>query len=187
MRNSCSRPWIMALAVVTFVTLLPDTAFAAAPCTMRAPASTPAERAELWREAFEDFTAKRSGLTAEQTQFVGQALRLGDDIAALQEDERAQAAFRRKATRLMAQARELFSTNELGELFTSMGQTQIWLAEVVAAAAYCDCTGPGDCQMPGGPSGNCGGDCTTWDGTDGRRRNGICGPAAADAAAPATN
>lgn len=182
MRNSCSRPWIMTLAVVAFVTLLPDTAFAAGPCTMRAPADTPVERAELWREAFENFTANRPDLTAGQIQFVGQALRLGDDIAALPEDERAQAAFRRKATRLVEQARELFTNNELGELFTSMGETQIWFADMVAAAAYCDCTGPGACQMPGGPSGNCGGDCTTWDGTDGRRRNGICGPAAADLA-----
>jgi hypothetical protein len=172
-----SRILVMALAVVALVTLLPDHAFAA-PCSNIRIATTSAERAALWNEAIDRFTAERRGLTAEQTQFLSDAARLGDEIATLQQDEREQAAFARKATRLMEQARELFTKNELGALFTSMGTTQIWLAQVAAVPAYCNCPGPGPCQMPGGgPNGTCVTGCVSWTGTGGDMTH-ICTPTA---------
>ena len=175
MHKSCSPVLIMAVAVVSLFTLLPDSA-SAAPCTMRT-ATTAIERASLWNEAIDAFSA-RPGLTPEQTQFLREAGRFGEQIAALKEDSRAQAAFARRATRLMERARELFTKSQLGELFTSMGETQVWFSEVVAAEAYCNCIGAGSCSMgPGGPSGSCSAGCTSWDGSDGQRRDGLCGSA----------
>lgn len=172
-----SRSFVAALAVVSVVTLLPGSAFAAAPCQMEL-ASTPAARANLWQEALENFTAERPNLTAEQAQFLAQAVSLGDEIATLKQDAREQAAFARKAARFMERARELFSNNELGELFTDMGQTQVWLAQMAAAPAYCNCSGIGSCQFSGGPSGNCAAGCQSWDG-NGTRYDGLCSPNAA--------
>jgi len=164
---------VMALVIVAVVTLLPDAAFAA-PCNIRI-ATTAAERAALWNEAIDRFTAERPGFSAEQTQFLRDAARLGDDIAALKQDDREQAAFARKATLLMEQARDLFSNDELGALFTSMGTTQVWLAAMAAAEPYCNCVGTGSCQMGGGgPSGTCVTGCVSWTGDDGRDRIRIC-------------
>lgn len=161
------RTLIVALAVVTLVLLLPGAAYAASPCTMEL-ARTPAARAGLWQEAVARFTAERPGLTREQTQFLDQAMRLGDEIGALRQDERAPAAFVRKAKRFLEQARELFSNNELGALFTSMGPTQIWLAEMTATVPFCNCP-PDPCT-----GGVCVTGCLTWDMPDGTRSQGLC-------------
>ena len=178
MRNSSFRILIMALAVVAFMTVLPDTAAAAAAA---ATATTPAERADLWNDAVLEFSVSHPSLNDAQAEVLAQALRLGDEIATLQQqDESVQAVFRKKAARLLEEAREHFSNDELGALFTSMGPAQIWLMQLVAAQpAWCDCTGPGACQMPGGPTGECTTttQCVTWE-ADGRRRNGLCSPAA---------
>ena len=170
--GTCSRSLVVILAVVTTFTLLPGSAFAAAPCQMEL-ASTPGARANLWQEALESFTAERPNLTAEQAQFLRQAVSLGDEIATLKQDALEQAAFARKATRFMERARELFSNNELGQLFTGMGQTQVWLAEMTAATAFCNCSGIGACQFSGGPSGDCKAGCESWD-SDGVRYDGLC-------------
>jgi hypothetical protein len=170
-----SRIIVMALAVVALVTLLPDTAAAAAPACKVIEARTSLERADLWRNALEDYALMHPGLTDAQRKFIDEARGLTGEIAALRQDERAQADFVRKATRVMEQARELFTKNELGELFTSMGQTQIWLAQIVGATPLCNCVGPGPCQAPnGGPKGDCGSGCVTWDDTGGTRWNGVC-------------
>ena len=169
------RITVVALAVVALLTVLPDEALAG-PCTV-ASARTPAARAELWRQALDRFSAERPDLTAEQMQFINDAHRLGDQIATLQQNERARAIFARKAARFVDRSRELFSQTELGELFSSMGQTQIWLADLLAATPYCNCTGSGDCTFNGGPTGSCNSGCVSWDGEDGRRRDGICSAA----------
>ncbi len=174
MHRSCCRLLLMALAVVTFLTFAPGEASAAAPCTVGI-TRNPIARAELWRGALERFTAMRPDLTAEQAQFLDDAVQLGDHIATLRQDARAQAAFARRAARIMERARELFSHAEVGELFSSMGPTQVWLAAVVASTPYCNCTGTGSCEFGGGgPSGTCEDGCVTWTGDDGRRRDGIC-------------
>ena len=173
-----SRSLVLVLALVTVVTLLPNTA-SAAPCTIRV-ATTAAERAELWTEAVDRF-AERRGLSAEQTQFLREASRLGQEIAALKDGAPEQAAFARKATVIMDRARELFTNDELGALFTSMGTTQLWLAELAAAPSYCNCVGTGGCTMPnGGPSGSCVTGCVSWTGDDGQDRIRECSPSAAD-------
>lgn len=176
MINSRSRALVMSVALVTLFTLLPNQTYAAAPCTMAA-ARTPEARAELWREAVDNFTAARPDLSAEQSQLLGQAVSLGNEIATLKQDAREQAVFARKATRFMDRARELFTNNELGELFTGMGQTQVWLAELAASTPYCNCTGSGSCTFGGGPTGTCTAGCQSWDGEDGRRRDGLCSSA----------
>ncbi|MEA2489218.1 MAG: hypothetical protein QOH21_1010 [Acidobacteriota bacterium] len=178
MNNACSRTLLMALAVVAFLSVLPDDAYATAPSTMETE-PTPAARAELWREAIEDFTAAHPDLTPEQAQLLDQGVSLGDEIATLTQDTRAQAAFAREATAFMEHARELFTNSQLGELFTAMGETQVWMAQVTAGDAYCTCTGTNTCTIgPGGPSGSCQAGCTSWAGSDGLRRDGLCGPAA---------
>jgi hypothetical protein len=168
MRQSSSHTLFMAVAVVVCMTLFPNAVSAASPCTARVTPSTPAARAELWRGALERFSAERPDLTAEQQQFVRQAVSMGEDMATLQQDARAQAAFARRATQLVARARELFSNNELGALFTSMGQTQVWLARMVAMPAYCDCP-PNPC-----PGGSCVMGCVSWESDDGTRHVGLC-------------
>jgi hypothetical protein len=170
MNKARSRTLVMALAVVALVSILPDDAYAE---------PTPAERAELWREAIDDFTAARPDLTPEQAQLLDQGVSLGDEIATLTQDTRAQAAFARKATGFMERARELFTNNELGELFTGMGETQVWMAQVTAGDAFCNCTSNNDtCTVgPGGPSGTCKAGCSSWDGSDGLRRTGLCSEA----------
>ncbi len=175
-----SRILVMVFAVIALVPLFPDDAYAS-PCSIRI-ATTSAERAALWNEALDHFTAERPDLTARQRQFISDAARLGDQIAAPKQDERANVAFAREVTRLMEQARELFTNDELGALFTSMGTTQTWIARVVAAPAYCNCVGSGGCQMGGGgPSGDCITGCVSWTGTDGQDRVRICTPADAEA------
>lgn len=165
---------IVLFAVVAFVTLLPDAA-SAAPCGAGS-ASTPAARADLWRGALERFAVDRPDFTPEQTRFIAQALELSDDLATPPQDERTQAIFIRKAKRVVERSRELFSDAELGQLFSSMGPMQSWLADVVAMTPYCDCIGGGSCSMgPGGPSGTCQAGCLSWDGSDGQRRDGLCG------------
>jgi len=183
MNKAFSRTLVMALAVVALVTLLPGAAFAGpapdAPCTMEA-ARTPGARADLWRKSLDSFAAARPDLSAEQAELLAQAARLGNEIAALKQDASEQAAFARKANRFMERARELFTNNELGELFTGMGQTQVWLANLVAAVPYCNCsTNGGSCTMPGGgPSGTCQSGCVSWDHDNGTRYSGMCGAAA---------
>lgn len=170
-----SRTLAVALAAAMLVTLLPLAASAAAaPCTISVAARTPEARADLWRGALESFSAERA-LSAEQRQFIAEAFSLGDEIAALKQDDREHAAFVRKAARIMEQSRELFSQNERGALFSAMGDTQIWMASLVAALPICNCTGTGPCQAAaGGPVGECKAGCESWDGTDGRRRDGVC-------------
>jgi hypothetical protein len=171
-----SRFLVIALAVIVVVAILPNTAFAARTCKIEQ-ASTPAERAELWNEALVNFTAAHPHLTAEQAQVLAQAVSLGAEIGTLKQDAPEQAAFARKAALVLEQARELFTNNELGKLFTDMGETQLWLAQAVAGPAYCNCSGAGACQFSGGPSGNCNAGCVSWDG-DGTRYDGLCSPAA---------
>lgn len=171
MAKFCFRTLIAALPVVILVTLLPDAAYAAAPCTATL-ARTPAARAALWQGALARFTAERPELTPEQTQVLAQATRLGDEIGTLREDEPAPAAFVRKATRFVEQARTLFSNDELGALFTSMGPTQIWLAQLTGTMPFCDCP-PNPC-----PGGVCVMGCLTWDMPNGTRSVGLCVPAA---------
>lgn len=184
MNQRHSRSLIMALAVLTVITLLPGTTMfaapaSAAPCSMEA-VRTPAARADLWRKSLDSFTAGHPGLTAEQGQLLDQAVSLGDEIAALKQDASAQAAFARKASLFMERARKVFSTNELGELYTGMGQTQVWLADMAASVPYCNCsTNGGACTMGGGgPSGTCQSGCVSWDGDNGTRYSGMCGAAA---------
>jgi hypothetical protein len=182
MNQRHSRSLIMALVVLTVITLLPGTMSAApasvAPCTMET-VRTPAARAELWRKSLDSFAAGHPGLTAEQGQLLDQAVSLGDEIATLKQDASAQAAFGRKASLFMERARKVLSNNELGELFTGMGQTQVWLAEMVASVPYCNCsTNGGACTMGGGgPSGTCQSGCVSWDGDTGTRYSGMCGAA----------
>lgn len=162
------------LAVVALVTILPDTAFAAQTCKVER-ASTPEARAGLWGEALESFSAARPDLSPEQARWVADAVSLRSDIATLPEDEGARAAFARKVTHFMERAHELFSNNELGPLFTDMGETQLWLAQLAAAYPYCNCVGTGECQLspPSGPKGDCKSGCISWDG-NGTRWDGIC-------------
>jgi hypothetical protein len=180
MYQSTSRTLVMALAVVVFVTLLPDAnAASAVPCRAEL-ASTPAGRADLWRKALQRFTAEHADLTAEQARFVSQAVQLGDDLATQQKDERTQAAFIQKAKKIVERSHELFSNGQLGALYSSMGPLQKWFGDVIQSTAFCDCIGSGSCTMGGGPSGTCQAGCTSWDGTDGQRRDGLCGSAAAE-------
>lgn len=175
MHRNGSRILVMALAVVALVALPSDPAFAG-PCSIRI-ANTAAERAAFWNEALDQFAAERPGLSARQTQFLREAAGLGDDITALRDDEREQAALGRKATHLFERARSLFTNDELGALFTSMGTTQTWLAQVAAVPAYCNCVGTGDCEMqPGGPKGKCLTGCVTWTDSNGQDRIRVCSP-----------
>ena len=157
-----------ALAVVVFLLVVLSHAASAAQCRATIAASTPAERAELLLGAVERFSAERPDLTPDQTQFLREAVRLGEDIATLGQDERRQAAFTRRATQFMARARELFSNNELGALFTSMGPMQVWLAQQAAMPAYCDCP-PNPC-----PGGVCVMGCVSWEGSDGVHHVALC-------------
>ncbi len=167
---------LSALAVVALVVLAPEVTHAA-PCGVRI-ATTAAERAALWNDGLTRF-AERPGLNAAQMKFLGEAAALGKDIATLKTDDPGQAAFARKAARIMEQARDLFTNDELGALFTSMGSTQVWLSRMVAVPAYCNCMGTGTCQMAGGgPSGNCITGCVSWTGDDGSDRIRICTPGA---------
>jgi hypothetical protein len=127
------------MMVLAVVAILPGMASAAAPCT-----------------ALERFTAARPDLTAAQQQFLREALPLGNDLPP------------RKAMRFVEEARELFSHNERGALFTSMGPMQRVLSLLAAIPAYCDC--------PGNPcvGGSCVSGCISWDGEDGVRRDGLC-------------
>ncbi len=176
MLKVCSRFLAMALVVVAFVIILPERAYAGPGA---AQAVRIAEvRAQHWNEAVDRFAAQRT-FTIEQTQFIEDAYALGDQIALLRQDERAQALFARKATRFLEHARELFSSSELGQLFSSMGQTQIWFAELAAAPAFCSCHGIQQCQMPGGPTGDCKAGCQSWDDSSGQRWDGLCTPSAA--------
>lgn len=175
---SRSRVVVMTVALVSLFTLLPNAAFAANTCKV-ALAETPEARATLWSEALENFSASSPILSAEQTQWLAEAAGLGNEIAALKQNEVAQAAFARKAARFLELGRELFPTNQLGRLFTDMGDTQIWLAEVAASTPYCNCSGAGSCTFSGGPSGNCAAGCVSWD-SDGTRYDGICSAPAAE-------
>ena len=175
---SRSRVIVMTVALVTLFTLLPDAAYAARTCKVEI-ADTPEARATLWTEALENFTAASPNLSAEQTQWLREAAGIGNEIATLKADDAAQATFARKATRFLEQGRELFTNDQLGRLFTDMGETQLWLAKVAAGPAYCNCSGAGPCTFSGGPTGTCNAGCVSWDG-DGTRWDGLCSPAAAD-------
>ena len=174
---SRSRAIVMSLVVV-LVTLLPNAAFAAKTCKVEL-ADTPEARATLWTEALENFTAASANLSNEQTQWLREAAAIGNEIATLKADDVAQATFARKATRFLEEGRELFTNNQLGQLFTDMGETQLWLAQVAAAPAYCNCSGAGSCTFSGGPTGTCNAGCTSWDG-NGTRWDGLCSPAASE-------
>lgn len=182
MRLPMSRYVVVALALVVLVTLLPQTAAAAGPCIAATAANTPGERADLFRLSLERFGANHADLTAAQRQFITQSAKLGDDLGATQPDARAEAALIRKAKTFVERSHELFTNNQLGELFTSMGSVQTFFAAAAAAAPFCNCIGQGDCVMgPGGPTGTCAAGCQSWDGSDGFRRDGICSPKAVEA------
>lgn len=177
MNKHTSRIFVVALAIVALVALLPGTASAGAPCTA-ATANTVGERADLFRLSLERFNSQHANLTAEQRQFIAQSAKLADDLGATEQD----AGAIRKAKQFVDRSHELFSNNQLGELFSSMGPLQHFLAVAAAAAPFCDCIGTGDCVMgPGGPTGTCAAGCQSWDGSDGVRRNGICSPKAVEA------
>jgi hypothetical protein len=173
-----SRSFFVAVAVVALVVLLPNSAFAARACRIEI-ANTPAERAELVREALDTFTEEHPNLTAQQTEVLAQLGSLGEQIAVLHQDLQKDAAFVRNATRIVGRAREVFSNSDLGRLFTDMGETQVWLAQMVAATPYCNCSGAGSCTFSGGPTGTCSAGCVSWDG-DGTRYDGICSAASAE-------
>jgi hypothetical protein len=84
-------------------------------------AATPSPRAAFWREAIDDFTATRPDLIPEQNQLLRSGVSLGNKIATLTHDTRAQGCVARKAAGFMERARELFTNSQLGELFTGMG------------------------------------------------------------------
>jgi hypothetical protein len=180
MVKSTSRIVVMALVLVTLVAL--GTAWAAGPCIAAAAANTPGERADLFRQSLERFGTNHADLTTAQRQFITQSARLGEDLGATQPDARAEASLIRKAKTFVERSHELFTNNQLGELFTSMGSVQHFFAAAAAAAPFCNCIGQGDCVMgPGGPTGTCAAGCQSWDGSDGFRRDGICSPKAVEA------
>lgn len=178
MSDRC-RLMVMALVALSFVALLP-TAVSAAPAGQAVRMAD--DRARLWNEGVDHFIAQRADFSPEQAALIEDAYALGDQIAVLRQDDVAQAMFARKATRFMERAREVFTNAELGQLFTSMGPAQVWFTALAAATPYCNCTGSGSCTFgSGGPTGTCNGGCVSWDGDDGRRRDGVCNAAAANA------
>lgn len=173
-----SRYLVLALVVVALAAL-PVLAAAPAPCK-GGDATIPVKRAALWLDAVHQFTAQHPGLSADQAQFIDQAVALAGDLAVHPEDARAQALLQRKVKGAMERSHELFTRNQLGELYSAMGgPMQQWLADLTAIAPLCDCVGSGSCTMPnGGPTGTCKGGCQTWE-TGGTRYDGLCGSAAA--------
>jgi hypothetical protein len=179
MFHSLSRTLVMALVVVALAALPAVAAAAPAPC--KGDASIPLKRAELWLGAVEQFTTQHPDLTADQAQFIDQAVTLAKDLAVQPEDVRAQATFKRKVKGIVERSQELFTRNQLGALYSAMGgPMQRWLAEMTAMSPLCDCVGTGSCTMPnGGPTGTCQGGCLTWE-NGGTRYDGLCGSAAAE-------
>lgn len=170
---------ILAVVVVSFVALLPGSVSAAPAAGQGVRIAD--DRVRLWNEGVDHFIAQRSEFTPDQAQLIEDAYAFGDQIAGLREDGVAQAMFARRATRFMERAREVFTNKELGQLFSSMGPAQVWFTLLAGATPYCNCTGSGDCTFgSGGPTGTCQGGCVSWDGDDGRRRDGVCNAAAAD-------
>src|SRR4051812_504004 len=110
---------VMALVVVAVTALPAFAASAAAPC--KGDASTPFARADLWLSAVEQFRAAHPNLNAEQARFVDQAVTLSEDLATQPEDARAQIRFFRKARNVVERSHELFTRNQLGELYSAMG------------------------------------------------------------------
>jgi hypothetical protein len=178
MFHSRSRNLVLALVVVALAAL-PVVAAGPAPCK-GGDASIPLKRAELWLGAVQQFTAQHPDLTADQAQLIDQAVTLAGDLAVQPADVRAQAALQRKVKGVMERSHELFTRDQLGELYSAMGgPMQRWLSALTAVAPLCDCVGSGACTMPnGGPTGTCQGGCLTWE-SGGSRRDGLCGSAAA--------
>jgi hypothetical protein len=179
MFHSFSRILVLGLVIVALAAL--PTVAEAAPAPCKGDASTPLRRADLWLGALEQFAVQHPDLTADQAQFIDQAVTLAKDLAVQPEDVRVQAALQRKVKGVVELSRELFTRNQLGALYSAMGgPMQRWLTEMTAMTALCDCVGSGSCTMPnGGPTGTCQGGCLTWE-NGGTRYDGLCGSAAAE-------
>lgn len=174
---------LMVLVLAVLLALPMVAATADAPCrgaAIKGDASTAHGRADLWRNALVTFKAGHTNLTADQARFIDEATLFSDALANQPEDTQARIGFIRKAERLVARSRELFTNRELGELYSSMGPMQSWLAETVAATPFCNCySSPCTLGSGGSPTGTCAAGCLSWDDNGGTRYTGLCSSAAA--------
>lgn len=152
-------------------------------CSFLSVRSTPEAMNLLWLKSLHQFVTRHPNLSAPQQEVIRQAVALGTSefFGSLPPASgRAKNAIT-PAARLLAEATRAFSNDELGEIFAAMGPAQLhfFKAAAVVAAPFCDCsTIGGACQMTGGgPVGVCKEfSCTTYKGTDGLYRIGMCSP-----------
>lgn len=173
---------LMVLVLAVLLALPMAAATATAPCRggIKGDARTALGRADLWRNAVVSFKTGHTNLTADQARFLEEATKFSDALAQQPEDTAGQLAFIRKAERMVARSRELFTLRELGELYSAMGPMQSWLAETVAATPFCNCySSPCTLGSGGSPTGNCVAGCLSWDDNGGTRYTGLCSSAAA--------
>jgi hypothetical protein len=177
MRKS-GTPTLMVALVLAVLLALPVVA-ATAPC--KGDASTTLGRADLWRNALEDFKTEHTSLTADQAQFIEEATKFSDVLVQQPDNIHAQLSFIRKAERIVERSHELFTHRELGELYSAMGgPMQRWLASMVAMTPFCDCYSSPCTLGNSSPSGTCSAGCLSWDDNSGTRYTGLCGTSAAE-------
>lgn len=145
----------------------------------------PAEaRASLWTDAFLKFYANHPDLAADQLMVIWDAVDAGTP-----------AAFRRTADKeiwrsgpgaplveIIQRVEKHFTDAQLGEIFSAMGPTQLWLVENAALAApLCNCRTIGATCAPPFPQPNhCATGCQSWSDKDSngnwRHWVGVCTP-----------
>jgi len=132
-----------------------------------------AELRHQWTTAFLEFMDTRSELTAEQAEVLESALAFGSsEQTTLFRDGVRDPFARSEFVALLVKLRSRFTRTELGNVFTSMGDTyQLLLNKGAFRTPYCNCTGTGACtNIPG----SCVSGCITWDPPSGGRYTGIC-------------
>lgn len=139
----------------------------------------PAEMTAAWLGSLQQFLETTPDLSPRQRAVVARAVELGTQRTfSLKADPGHRLSLPELAS-VIREAQEVFTTNQLGQIFAHMGSTQQYLTEFAAlSAAFCNCKGVGNnCRMPnGGPSGTCKTGCTSWTNADGEHYVAICTP-----------
>lgn len=170
MRNGGGRLWVLFALVVLI--------FGSAAVGAEGPRLDRGElRVNQWVRAFATFAERHPDLTPEQMTFIWSAMDVAtpEAFAVRNGAERWARQEGAPIADLVKRSRELFSNDQLGEIFTGMGSLQRFLAEAAATIPYCNCrviNGPCSAPYPAGSV--CKTGCMSWTDANGNNWVGIC-------------
>ena len=175
MSSGSGRLWVWIILAVMV--------FGSAAAVAEGPRGDRAEvRLNQWVSSFARFAERHPDLTPEQMTIIWSAVEMAtpETFAMGKGAKRWAAEEGTQVLALVKRAQQLFSREELGELFTGMGSLQLELAQVAATPAYCNCSNIGG-TCPSYPKPNsCKTGCLSWTDDAGNNWVGICTPTAVE-------